>query len=280
MIGERGETVRGRAHKRRTLAVSVRFSTLVVALSGCGARADLDGLGARHGDADASTPGARDAGGLDGRGLPDGNGVPARDGSSHDGSVEGSAGGDGEAQPPSCNPGGQGMAPCGSAGESCCTSLGMPGGTFYRTYDGDQGTLAADGGATGLADPATVSGFRLDKYGVTVGRFRQFVTAWNGEAGSDGGAGYLPPAGSGKHTHLNSGRGLVNVGDDAGVTCRDRLGSVRRPRDRADRRQPLVVPSLLHLDACRRDAREPAHQLRELVGGVCVLHLGRWVSPE
>jgi formylglycine-generating enzyme required for sulfatase activity len=49
-----------------------------------------------------------------------------------------------------------------------------------------------------------VSGFRLDKYLVTVGRFRQFVAAWNG------GSGYTPPAGSGKHTHLNGGRGLAN----------------------------------------------------------------------
>jgi formylglycine-generating enzyme required for sulfatase activity len=59
----------------------------------------------------------------------------------------------------------------------------------------------------GEADPATVSGFRLDKYEVTVGRFRQFVTAWNG------GSGYLPAAGSGKHTHLNGGQGLANSGN-------------------------------------------------------------------
>jgi formylglycine-generating enzyme required for sulfatase activity len=39
---------------------------------------------------------------------------------------------------------------------------------------------------------------------VTVGRFRQFVNAWNG------GAGYTPQAGSGKHTHLNGGLGLAN----------------------------------------------------------------------
>ena len=35
--------------------------------------------------------------------------------------------------------------------------------------------VAADGGPTGEADPASVSGFRLDKYLVTVGRFRQYV---------------------------------------------------------------------------------------------------------
>jgi formylglycine-generating enzyme required for sulfatase activity len=49
-----------------------------------------------------------------------------------------------------------------------------------------------------------VSGFRLDKYDVTVGRFRQFVGAWNQ------GAGFVPAAGSGKHTHLNGGQGLAD----------------------------------------------------------------------
>jgi formylglycine-generating enzyme required for sulfatase activity len=53
-------------------------------------------------------------------------------------------------------------------------------------------------------DPATVSAFRLDKYLVTVARYRRFLTAWNG------GADYTPPAGSGKHAHLNGGRGLVS----------------------------------------------------------------------
>ena len=80
--------------------------------------------------------------------------------------------------------------------------MGVPGGTFYRTYTND------GGGATGLADPATVSSFRLDKYDVTVGRFRQFVNAWKN------GAVFTPAAGSGKHAHLNGGRGLA---DSAGA---------------------------------------------------------------
>jgi formylglycine-generating enzyme len=69
-----------------------------------------------------------------------------------------------------CGPGGSGT-------ESCCTSLevtndSVDGGiSYYRTYAND------GGGPTGEADPATVSGFRLDKYLVTVGRFRQFVMA-------------------------------------------------------------------------------------------------------
>jgi formylglycine-generating enzyme required for sulfatase activity len=50
--------------------------------------------------------------------------------------------------------------------------------------------------------PATISSFRLDKYEVTVGRFRKFVDAVV--------AGWLPPPGSGKHTHLNRGSGLSN----------------------------------------------------------------------
>ena len=45
----------------------------------------------------------------------------------------------------------------------------------FGTPDGGP-TLAADGGPAGLADPATVSGLRLDKYLVTVGRFRQYVS--------------------------------------------------------------------------------------------------------
>jgi sulfatase modifying factor 1 len=113
------------------------------------------------------------------------------------------------AEPPSCAPGGPGMTNCGATSESCCTSPEVKGGTYYRSYDGvfnDGGIdLAADGGPAGLAYPATVSGFRLDKYDVTVGRFRQFVGAWNG--------GYSPPEGSGKHTYLNGGRGLANSGD-------------------------------------------------------------------
>ena len=47
-----------------------------------------------------------------------------------------------------------------------------------------------------------MSGFRLDKYLVTVGRFRQFVAA--------SAAGWVPTAGSGKHAHLNGGQGLAN----------------------------------------------------------------------
>ncbi len=118
--------------------------------------------------------------------------------------------------PPSCAPGHilstpislAGTTDCGPGGsgtESCCASLEVTGGTTYaRTYD-----PTVDGGASLLSDPATVSTFRLDKYLVTVGRFRQFVNAWYG--------GYSPAAGSGKHVHLNGGKGLVDVGAPSGA---------------------------------------------------------------
>ncbi|MGA3122721.1 MAG: formylglycine-generating enzyme family protein [Polyangiaceae bacterium] len=107
--------------------------------------------------------------------------------------------GDGGPDAASCQTKGAGLNNCGMASESCCTSLGVPGGTYARTYT-NSGT-----GATGLADGATVSAFRLDKYLVTVARFRQFVTYLTGSAGT-------PPAnGSGIHTHLNGGSGLANA---------------------------------------------------------------------
>jgi sulfatase modifying factor 1 len=92
------------------------------------------------------------------------------------------------------------MTNCGANGESCCTSLEVTGGTYNRTY------AIGDGGE---ADPASVSGFRLDKYEVAVGRFRQFV---NAVLPPDGGAGWSPSPGSGKHAYLNGGNGLNATG--------------------------------------------------------------------
>ena len=115
------------------------------------------------------------------------------------GSGTGGAAGASGAPPPSCAPGGSGLNTCGPNGnESCCTSLLVDGGTFYRTY-----SSSSSGAANNKADPATVSSFRLDKYEVTVGRFRQYVSYLVG-------GGSPPASGSGKHTHLNSGKGLVD----------------------------------------------------------------------
>ena len=87
----------------------------------------------------------------------------------------------------SCATSGPGLTDCGGGGdagsESCCTTLGVTGGTFNRTY------VNHGSGPIGEADPATISDFKLDKYLVTVGRFRQFVSAWNY------GTGFVPPGG-------------------------------------------------------------------------------------
>ena len=97
-----------------------------------------------------------------------------------------------------CSAAAPGVTNCGTGSESCCTSLDVTGGTYDRTYTN------SGAAATGLADPATISAFRLDKYLVTVGRFRQYVDYVTSGAGA-------PPAnGRGVHAHLNAGRGLAN----------------------------------------------------------------------
>lgn len=82
---------------------------------------------------------------------------------------------------------------CGPASSMpCCESPVVTGGTFYRGYD-----VATDGMYTDMTRPATVRDFRLDRYEVTVGRFRQFVTA-------GGGTQQNPPAmGAGAHPHIS-----------------------------------------------------------------------------
>lgn len=101
-----------------------------------------------------------------------------------------------DAQPalPHC----QGLpATCGQSGnDDCCASaMTIPGGTFFRSYD-----VAADGDYNDMGFPATVSSFKLDKYVVTVGRFRQFVDAGYGTQAKP------PAAGAGAHPNLaNSG---------------------------------------------------------------------------
>lgn len=100
----------------------------------------------------------------------------------------------------SCSESGPGRSNCGAdANESCCESPLVEGGTYNRTYQN------TGSGPTGEADPATISSFRLDKYEVTVGRFRKFV-----EYLDAGGA--LPEAGTGKHAYLNAGQGLADSG--------------------------------------------------------------------
>ncbi|MES1176174.1 MAG: SUMF1/EgtB/PvdO family nonheme iron enzyme [Myxococcales bacterium] len=103
---------------------------------------------------------AAGAGGVNSAGAAD---APAG-GPSAAGAPEAAAGASGSgALTPSC----QGLpTTCGPAGnEDCCASRPVPGGSFIRR-------------ANGQNYPATVSDFRLDRYEITVGRFRKFLTAY------------------------------------------------------------------------------------------------------
>jgi formylglycine-generating enzyme len=67
-------------------------------------------------------------------------------------------------------------ANCGaSINDNCCNSPVVIGGTYKRSYD-----VANDNMYPDQTHPATVSDFRLDRYEVTVGRFRKFVIAGMG----------------------------------------------------------------------------------------------------
>jgi sulfatase modifying factor 1 len=87
-----------------------------------------------------------------------------------------------------------GLAPtCGSSdNDNCCdTALPVPGGTYYRSYD-----VASDAMYANMSFPATVSPFLLDKYEVSVGRFRKFVEAGMGTQANP------PAAGAGAHPNI------------------------------------------------------------------------------
>jgi sulfatase modifying factor 1 len=80
--------------------------------------------------------------------------------------------------PPSCR---GGQATCGPAGTtSCCRSLAVPGGTFARSHDDVTPAYADD------RYRASVSGFHLDTYEVTVARIRGFVEAYPASRPADG----------------------------------------------------------------------------------------------
>jgi formylglycine-generating enzyme required for sulfatase activity len=78
-------------------------------------------------------------------------------------------------------------------GESCCTNIVIPGGKFMMGRSAS-GTDACPAGATcddneQPEHEVTVASFTLDRYEVTVGRFRKFVEAYTGtKPRSDSGA--------------------------------------------------------------------------------------------
>jgi len=110
-------------------------------------------------------------------------------------------------------------ATCGPSGNGdCCASLQVPGmlptETFYRSYDG---VTYTDKGY-----PATVAGFYLDKYEITVGRFRKFMNAGKGTQSSTPGAGdgvHPRISGSGWNSAWNTNLLLTTDALKAGIKC-------------------------------------------------------------
>ena len=93
-----------------------------------------------------------------------------------------------------------------------CTSCSGSGGEAGIRNCGPTGdevcglSLTVDGGARGGLQTST---FRLDKFEVTVARFRRFAQAWQD--------GWRPAVGSGVHRHLRGGSGLsVGTGSEVG----------------------------------------------------------------
>jgi sulfatase modifying factor 1 len=143
----------------------------------------------------AGAGGGGNQGGGGGSGAAGGGTVGTTGGGGGRGGSGGATGGGGGLAPPtmgpSCN-GDFGTGPqCGNA-ENCCATILVPGGTFKRGYDG---VYNVDAG-----NPATVSPFYLDKYEVTVGRYRVFIGAgWSTQSNP-------PPDGAGANPHVpNSG---------------------------------------------------------------------------
>jgi formylglycine-generating enzyme len=141
---------------------------------------------------DVATKGERDASAADASSLDASSGLDARtdtstDAAPDDGYHLGIDGGAFDPGAPSC----AGGPTCDA--ESCCTSIVVPGGAFpmgRATEDcgppGCQSGVGNEGcpqGTTCYSDeqpehPVTVTTFALDKYEVTVGRFRKFVDAY------------------------------------------------------------------------------------------------------
>lgn len=112
---------------------------------------------------------------------------------------------DGDAPPaeagaaPSCNGSDGAGTDCGPKfDEDCCAANAIPGGTYFRSYDG------ITPGHLDKSFPATVSDFRLDRFEVTVGRFRTFVDGYPANRPTDGDGANAHAPGSGWQAAWNA----------------------------------------------------------------------------
>jgi formylglycine-generating enzyme required for sulfatase activity len=133
--------------------------------------------------------GTAGSGGAGGSGGTSGTGGTGGSGGSDAGT--GGTGGTGGTQYGNPGPSCTGMSGTACQGESCCSSILVPGGTFPMGRS-ESGTDAYSGGLASEQPEhnATVADFYLDEYEVTVGRFRKFVQQYDGTP---------PVAGAGAH---------------------------------------------------------------------------------
>jgi sulfatase modifying factor 1 len=147
------------------------------------------GGGGSGGEPTGGTGGKAPTGGTGGKPTTGGSatggatGGNATGGSATGGSATGgnATGGKGSLIGPSCT----GLATkC--EGESCCTNIRVAAGSFKQGEDGL--TIGSAMIPAGPAHDATVPAFSLDKYEVTVGRFKRFVAAYTGFPSTTSGA--------------------------------------------------------------------------------------------
>jgi len=173
--------------------------------SGTGGRSGTGGASGSGGvpDAGIDTPNGG-TGGASGSGGTRDAGIDAPIGGSGGASGTAGSGGGGAGGTGLTAPNCVGLpATCGLSGsDNCCTALVVPGGTFNRSNDS--------------AYPATVSDFYLDKYEVTVGRFRAFVNAGMGTKAN-------PPAVSAGAHPLITGTGWDSTWNSRLVSTTDAL---------------------------------------------------------
>ena len=105
--------------------------------------------------------------------------------------------------PPSCS---ELAATCGhDSNESCCESGAVPGGTYNR--------------GNNVSFPATVSEFRLDRFEITVGRFRKFLAAYPGSKPAVGAGAHPLIGGSGWQAGWDAILAVVPVDLKSAVKC-------------------------------------------------------------
>jgi sulfatase modifying factor 1 len=160
--------------------------------SGSGGASGAGASGAFGGN--QPTGGVAGQGGVGGAaGAVGGTAGSAANGGASGAGASGGASGSGAQNRPSC----AGMTGTECRGENCCTSIAVP--TQRFTLGGTVVTPTSS---------ATVNSFALDKYQVTVGRFRRFVSnydAWRGAGNPAAGAGAHPLiSGSGWQSSWNA----------------------------------------------------------------------------